>query len=236
MSVFNKMKNASIAIGLLLITTIMNGNCQYLNASEQSKTNTDSKKQVKKDNKKSNNKKGNQKGTEALVNKLFKEFQEIVGKETDKNKLVKFYNSNVSKNDLYKKFGLSKPSKKDKKSFDNYFVDYVSNLLSNDIVTKLANYNIKSVSKENKKGHVSVKLQNTNDNNDIIDMTIMLTKPTKKVKVRRIKDLSIMNGAFSLTNGPKNAVNQYCKNNSKEYGQMSTKEKLEACKEAFTKK
>ena len=221
MNIFNTMKKASIALVLLLIPTIINSSYNYANADDNKQTSSD-----KKSNKKSKSEKKASKAEIEIVKNMFNEFQNLIKNSITEDKVKSFYNKHFASN-THQLFGVKKDKKDefDKSLINSYFV----NLLSSDLIQKTKGYELTDkFSKISKKKSVIIKCQlKKNGENDVVEMSVILTKDKK------IRDFSIMN-SFQLMRGARNIVDNYCKDKKgKEYKKFKASEKPDICKEAW---
>ena len=224
MNIFNIMKKASIGLGLLLVTTIINSNYYYANA-DDIKQESENKNKKSKNNKYKNGKKASKEEIESVKN-MYKSFQDSINGTVPEGKVKSFYNKYFDSR-IYKSFGIKKDHKDE---FDKLLINYFVKLLSSDLIQKIKGYELTDkFSKIGKQKSVTVKCQLKKDGeDDIIEMSVILTKDKK------IKEFSIMN-SFQLIKGSKNIVENYCtEKKGTPYNKLKkTKERLNVCKEAW---
>ena len=221
MNIFNTIKKASIALVLLLIPSIINSSYNYANDDDNKQTSSD-----KKSNKKSKSGKKASKAEIEIVQNMFNEFQSLIKGNITEEKVKSFYTKHFASN-THQLFGVKKDKKDefDKSLINSYFV----NLLSSELIQKTKGYELTDkFSKINKEKTIVVKCQlKKNGENDVVDMSVTLTKDKK------IRDFSIMN-SFQLMRGARNIVDNYCKDKKgKEYKKFKASEKPGICKEAW---
>lgn len=223
MNIFNIIKKASVGLGLLLVTTIINSNYYYANA-DDTKQESANKNHKSKNNKYKNGKKASKEEIEAIKN-MYKSFQDSINSTVTEDKVKSFYSKYFDSN-IYRTFGIKKEQRGE---FDKLLINYFVKLLSSDLIQKTKGYKLTDkFSKIGKKKSVTVKCQLKKDGeDDIIEMSVVLTKD------RKIKEFSIMN-SFQLIKGAKNIVENYCtEKKGKEYKKFKANERISICKEAW---
>ncbi|MBR1944242.1 MAG: hypothetical protein IJ848_02090 [Alphaproteobacteria bacterium] len=230
MNIFNIMKRASIGLGLLLVTTMINSSYYYANADTQKESSKKNKKDNKKEknNKSKSSKKGGEASKEEIdaVKNMYTAFQDLINSNVTEGNVKSFYDNYFDSKRMYRNFGIKKNNKDE---FDKALINYFVKLLRSDLIQKIKGYELtndfSSISKK-KSITIQCKLEK-NGEDEPIKMSVILTSKNKK-----IKDFSIMQ-SFKLVKGARNIVENYCDTKNKKFNKLKGEERLQMCKEAW---
>ena len=153
------------------------------------------------------------------IKKMYSEFVDLIKDGTKTNNMKEFFNKYFDEKDITRTFIGS--TKKDEKLIDT-FIDYCAHLLKGDVIKQIKDYNISDdFSQINKKRTITIQCKLKNNNNEIVDMSVIVLSKNKK-----IKDLIFMK-QITLVKGAKSIVNNYCEKNKKILKKMKAKERSE---------